>query len=341
MMLRKRAATALTVMALLVGVMLYAGYMDYRSFLATPLQVPQQGWVLQVTPASSIGDIGQRLKQQGVLESPLYLQVYARLHGLAHRIKTGEYALAPDTTPPVLLDQLVKGRVVQYALTVVEGWTFRRMLQAVCEHPKIECTLRGLDDPEIMTRMGHPGEHPEGRFFPDTYHFPAGATDIAFLKRAYAAMEQRLQAAWERRAPNLSLQTPYEALIVASIIEKETAAPEERRDIAGVLLRRLHSGMLLQTDPTVIYGLGEGFDGNIRSADLSRDTPYNTYTRQGLPPTPIALPGAESIAAAVNPAPGDTLYFVATGDGRHVFSKTLDEHNRAVRRRQFKGQQGL
>jgi UPF0755 protein len=341
MMLRKRVATALTVLALLGIVMLYAGYRDYRSFLATPLKVPQPGWVLQVTPASSIGDIGQRLKQQGVLDAPLYWQVYARLHGLAHRIKAGEYALAANTTPPVLLDQLVQGRVVQYPLTVVEGWTFRRMLKAICDHPKIECTLRGLDDPEIMARLGHPGEHPEGRFFPDTYHFPAGTTDIAFLKRAYAAMEQRLQGAWEHRDPNLSLQTPYEALIVASIIEKETAAPEERRDIAGVLLRRLRSGMLLQTDPTVIYGLGADFDGDIRRADLSRDTPYNTYTRRGLPPTPIALPSAESIAAAVNPAPGDTLYFVATGDGRHVFSKTLEEHNRAVHRHQLKRQPGL
>ena len=337
MRLRKRVATALTVAVLLGGALLYVGW-DYRSFLATPLKVPQEGWVLTVAPASSIGDIGQRLKQQGVLESPLYWQVYARFHGLAHRIKAGEYAVTPAMTPAVLLDQLVKGRVIQYALTVVEGWTFRRMRQAVCEHPKITCTLRGLAEPELMARLGHPGEHPEGRFFPDTYHFPAGTTDVAFLNRAYSAMAQRLQAAWEHRAPDLSLQTPYEALIVASIIEKETAVPEERREIAGVLLRRLGRGMLLQTDPTVIYGLGESFDGDLRRADLSRDTPYNTYTRRGLPPTPIALPGAAAMAAAVNPAPGDALYFVAAGDGRHVFSRTLDEHQRAVRRSQLKAQ---
>ena len=210
------------------------------------------------------------------------------------------------------------------------------MMEAVRHHPKIQQTLEGLSDAEIMDRLGHPDENPEGRFFPDTYHFPRGTTDVVFLQRAYATMARRLDEAWRQRAPDLPLKTPYQALILASIIEKETGLPEERPAIAGVFIRRLRKGMRLQTDPTVIYGLGESCDGELRRRDLRRDTPYNTYVHKGLTPTPIALPGAGSLRAAVNPAPGDALYFVATGNGGHVFSNTLKEHNRAVRKYQLR-----
>jgi UPF0755 protein len=320
-----------------IGAGLYV-YQDYRIFLDTPLTVPPQGVTFEVKSGDSIAVIAQQLEQRGVLDSArsaLYLQVYARLERLAHRIQVGEYAIKPGMTPRNLMAQVAAGRVVQYALTLVEGWTFQQMLAAVAGHEKIEQTLQGLDEAQIMARLGHPDLHPEGRFFPDTYHFPAGTTDLAFLQRAFETLQRRLQQAWAQRAADLPLKNPDQALILASIIEKETAVPSERREIAGVFVRRLRKGMRLQTDPTVIYGLGKEFDGNLRRADLKRDTPYNTYTRPGLPPTPIALPGGESIAAAVNPAAGDTLYFVARGDGSHVFSRTLAEHNRWVRRYQL------
>ena len=219
---------------------------------------------------------------------------------------------------------------------MVEGWTFQQLRQALSEHPKIAHTLGALSDAEIMARLGRPGEHPEGRFFPDTYHFPIGTSDEAFLRRALAAMDQRLNHVWSQRRSDLPFNDPYQALILASIIEKETRLPAERPTIAGVLARRLRKGMPLQTDPTVIYGLGQAFSGNLRRQDLLADTPYNTYTRKGLPPTPIALPGEGALAAAVNPTSGDALYFVATGEGGHAFSATLEEHNRAVRRYQLK-----
>lgn len=324
---------------LIMGSLLAVGalYIDYRAFLNRPMAIPETGIVLDVAPGSSITSIGKQLQERGILESSLYLQVYARLTDRASRIQVGEYRIRPGTTPRDFLKQLIEGRIIQYALTIVEGWTFRQMLQAVAAHKKISNTLQGLDDEQIMARLGHPREHPEGRFFPDTYFFPAGTTDFDFLKRAFQTMEQRLHDAWQQRDPNLPLGTPYKVLILASIIEKETALPSERREIAGVLIRRLTRGMRLQVDPTVIYGLGEAFDGNIRKEDLHRDTPYNTYTHEGLPPTPIALPGAESLLAAVKPAPGDTLYFVARGDGSHIFTRTLREHNRAVQRYQLNG----
>ena len=288
-------------------------------------------------PGTGIGDIARELQRQPGLARPaFYLQAFVRLNGFAPRLQAGEYAIAPGATPRSLIEHIVAGRVIQHALVVVEGWTFKRLRQALAEHPKIAQTLQNVSDAEIMARLGRPGEHPEGRFFPDTYRFPSGLTDEAFLRRALAAMDRRLSEAWERRAADLSLREPYQVLILASIVEKETALPEERPAIAGVFERRLRKGMPLQTDPTVIYGLGDAFDGDLRRRDLAADTPYNTYLRKGLPPTPIALPGAESLAATVNPAAGDALYFVATGEGGHAFSATLEEHNRAVRRYQTK-----
>jgi UPF0755 protein len=334
---RKRLLLALAALALIFGPVLYIVYADYRAFLDTPLGVPAGGLVVELKPGMGVAGLARELRRQpGLLRSAPYLQAYARLNRLALRLKAGEYALAPGMTPRTLLEQIVAGRVIQYSLTVVEGWTFRQLRRALAEHPKIRQTLGDASDADIMARLGRPGEPPEGWFLPDTYHFPTGFTDEMFLRRAMAAMDRQLREAWSHRSPDSPLTYPYQALILASIVERETALPAERPEVAGVFSRRLRRGMLLQTDPTVIYGLGEAFDGNLRRADLTRDNPYNTYTCKGLPPTPIALPSAGALAAAVNPAPGDALYFVATGQGGHVFSATLDEHNQAVRRHQLK-----
>jgi UPF0755 protein len=334
---RKRLLLALAALALIFGPVLYIVYADYRAFLDTPLGVPAGGLVVELKPGMGVAGLARELRRQpGLLRSASYLQAYARLNRLALRLKAGEYALAPGMTPRTLLEQIVAGRVIQYSLTVVEGWTFRQLRRALAEHPKIRQTLGDASDADIMARLGRPGEPPEGWFLPDTYHFPTGFTDEMFLRRAMAAMDRQLREAWSHRSPDSPLTYPYQALILASIVERETALPAERPEVAGVFARRLRRGMLLQTDPTVIYGLGEAFDGNLRRTDLTRDNPYNTYTRKGLPPTPIALPSAGALAAAVDPAPGDALYFVATGQGGHVFSATLDEHNQAVRRHQLK-----
>ncbi len=324
------------------GVMLVALalYVDYRSFMDTPLTVSAEGVPLTVPSGASVASITRQLQDKGVLRSGLYLRAYARLTGMAQRIQAGDYLLEPGTRPRELLDQLVSGKVIQYSLTVVEGWTFGQLLDAVANHDRLEPTLEGLNEKEVMARLGRPDEHPEGRFFPETYHFPAGTTDLAFLQRALETMERHLNEIWQQRVPDLPLKSPYEALILASIIEKETGVEGERTEVAGVFIRRLRKGMLLQTDPTVIYGMGDRFDGNLRRRDLITDTPYNTYLHPGLPPTPIALPGRASIAAAVNPAAGDSLYFVADGNGGHVFSATLKEHNRAVQQYQRARRQG-
>lgn len=327
-----------TLFIALLLIMVLAGYVvyrDYQAFLDTPLALPESTIDFVVPQGASMKSVAESLVAKKLVTSPLYLHIYARLQGLAPRIKAGEYRFTSAITPRQLLDKLVAGRVIQYALTVLEGWTFQQLLEAVAKHEKIESTLKGLSDSEIMARLGKPGKHPEGRFFPDTYYFPAGTTDVDFLKRAASTLDKQLKQAWAQREPDLPLETPYEALILASIIEKETAVPEEYPHVAGVFIRRLAKNMRLQADPTVIYGMGADFDGNIRRRDLRANTPYNTYVHKGLPPTPIALPGAGALAAAVNPAPGDALYFVASGNGRHVFSRTLKEHNRAVRKYQL------
>jgi len=316
-----------------------AVYAHYRDFLETPLTVPAEGLVVSVEPGDSVGRVGRRLADVGALEVVPYFRLHGRLSGLASRIQVGEYAIDPDTTPAQLLSAMASGRVLQRSLTVVEGWTYRQLREALARHPHITQTLEGLSDEETMARLGHPGQHPEGRFFPDTYLFPSGFTDFEFLQRAYRRMDEQLTEAWADRTPDLPLDSPEEALILASIIERETGQSGERREVAGVFIRRLQQDWLLQTDPTVIYGLGDAFDGDLRRRDLETDTPYNTYTRKGLPPTPIALPGAASLQAAVDPAPGDAMFFVSRGDGTHQFSRTLDEHNRAVRRYQLQQQQ--
>ncbi|MDX1513490.1 MAG: endolytic transglycosylase MltG [Gammaproteobacteria bacterium] len=301
--------------------------------------------IYEVESGSNISRIASDLAARRVLERPAFIVWHARVSGEAAAIKAGEYRLTPGMTATDLLALLVSGRVVQRAFTVIEGWTFTELVNAVRASPVLEQTLSDATPDEIMVRLGHPDEHPEGRFLPDTYHFPKGTTDLEFLKRAYDAMTAYLATAWQGREASLPLNDAYEALILASIVEKETAVPEERRRIAGVFVARLRKGMRLQTDPTVIYGLGVAFDGNLRRRDLETDTPYNTYTRKGLPPTPIALPGAASIDAVVNPLVDGSLYFVARGDGSHHFSKTYEEHVNAVnkyqlRRRSKTGTQG-
>ena len=310
--------------------------MDFNQFKDTPLDIPPGGMVYQLEAGTSLSSMSENLAKAGILSKPYYLKILARLDGTASKIKAGEYQIPEGITPKLLLNLLVSGKVISHTLTIVEGWTFRELLAAVAAHPKIEQTLYDASYEEIMSLLGMEGEHPEGRFLPDTYHFPKGTTDLAFLERAAKAMEKTLEEKWSQRDQGLPLQSPYEALILASIIEKETGVASERPEIAGVFVRRLNKGMKLQTDPTIIYGMGDKFDGNIRRKDLTRDTPYNTYTRTGLTPTPICLPGADAIEAAVHPNDGKTLFFVAKGDGSHYFSATLDEHNKAVRKYQLK-----
>lgn len=283
----------------------------------------------------NLRNIGEDLTQRGILRHPYYFMLEGRLQGSDSRVKAGEYLLNPETTQRQLLTQFVDGKVVQHSLSLIEGWSYKKIMNAVSGNEKLVQTLSNVDRKSVMTALGYPEVHPEGRFFPDTYHFPSGMTDIEFLHRAYEEMEHVLQEEWQERDDGLPYKTSDEALIMASIIEKETAVAEERAAIAGVFVRRLQKGMKLQTDPTVVYAMGDDYQGNIRRKDLKIDSPYNTYFYAGLPPTPIALPGVEAIHAALHPEAGDSLYFVATGDGSHYFSKTLKEHNRAVAKYQL------
>ena len=312
----------------------------YKDFLNSGLQLPNGELHFPVGPGTSLNQLAYELEKRGVIEHPRFLILLGRELDMARRLQAGEYTLQQGMTPRALLELLVRGKVIQYQLTLIEGQTFREMVQRIQAHPVIDVTLAAHTDAEIMTRLGYPGIHPEGRFLPDTYRFPRGTTDLQFLERAYHAMSKLLEAEWEARAAELPLATQDEALVLASIIEKETGVAAERPAIAGVFIRRLRKNMRLQTDPTVIYGLGEKFDGNLRLRDLRTDTPYNTYTRHGLPPTPIAMPGADAIHAALHPEEGSSLYFVSKGDGSHYFSSTLEEHNLAVDKYQ-KGKRGI
>ena len=294
-----------------------------------------------IAPGTSFARIAAELEHTGIIANAFLLEAYGRWSGLAGGIQAGEYAIDPAMTLRELLGLLHSGQVVQHALTLVEGWTFDEVLQALRSRPELTHTLaEDLGRMEIMSELGYPGTHPEGRFLADTYHFPRGTSDVAFLRRAYRSMQTLLDEAWEGRAPDLPYDSPADALILASIVEKETGRAEERAQIAGVLVRRLKKGMRLQTDPTVIYGLGDDFDGNLRKRDLRQDTPYNTYLHRGLPPTPIAMPGSASIHAALHPLAGETLFFVAKGDGSHYFSRTYREHREAVARYQLPGRGG-
>lgn len=287
-----------------------------------------------ILPGSSVKSSTRQIANAGVPVNPLLLDVLARITGKSTRLKAGHYELKAGTTPMALVDQLVRGEFAQEALAIIEGWTFRQMRQAVASHPSLRHDTVALSDKELMAKIAPNYQEPEGLFFPDTYLFAKGASDMQIYRQAHAIMLKRLEEAWAKRDKSLPYKSPYEALIMASIIEKETGQKSERNLIAAVFVNRLRRGMLLQTDPTVIYGIGDKFDGNIRKRDLQTDTPYNTYTRRGLPPTPIALPGAESLEAAMNPANSDALYFVSKGNGSSHFSNNLADHNRAVNKYQ-------
>jgi UPF0755 protein len=319
---------AVLVLGGLVAASVYSGYWWYHAPIAA-LKAPV---VVEVAPGEGLNAVAQKLARAGLIERPRIWTQFGRYEGKAARLRVGEYELEPGLSPSDVLDRLVSGRVVLHPVTIVEGWTFAQALAAVRAAPAVKRTLDGVAPRQVMARLGEPGVHPEGQFFPDTYLVARGTTDLDVLRQAHDRMKQELAAAWEQRAEGLPLADPYAALILASIVEKETGAPEERPRIAGVFVNRLRLGMRLQTDPTVIYGLGDRYDGDIRTRDLTTDTPYNTYTRAGLPPTPISLPGRAALRAATQPQPGDALYFVATGlgDGRHVFSTTYAEHGRAV-----------
>ena len=328
----RRAAVLLSVLALTglaaTGAGLALALRWYRAPLAARAEI------VEIAPGQTLAAIADGLAARGVLDHPRLWTLFARYSGKAARVRAGEYALRPGTTAEGLLDLLVSGHVLLHPVTLIEGWTFAEALAAVQANPVVRTTLKGAPAAHTMELLGGSVVAPEGQLFPDTYLVPRGATDLEVLKLAHARLEERLAAVWQQRRADLPLRSAYEALILASIVEKETGAADERPRIAGVFVNRLRHGMRLQTDPTVIYGLGAAYDGSLHRRDLVTDTPYNTYTRAGLPPTPIALPSAESLQAAVQPLPTDELYFVATGrgDGRHMFSTTLAQHDTAVAR---------
>lgn len=306
-----------------------------HSSLEQPLQL-SEARTLEVLPGDTPSGLFQRLERDGMISDSFWLRLHWRLKLSGFTLHSGEYQLRPAMTARDMIGLWQRGEVVQHSLTIVEGWNFRQVRAALAALPTVQQTLDGVSDADVMARLGQPDAHPEGRFFPDTYRFTRGVSDLDLLKRAYSRLETVLAEEWEQRDEGLPYQNAYEALIMASIIEKETGVPSERGEIAGVFVRRLEQGMLLQTDPTVIYGMGEQYKGRITRSDLRTPTPYNTYTISGLPPTPIAMVGREAINAALHPVEGTTLYFVARGDGSHVFSNSLDEHNRAVREFQLK-----
>jgi len=312
---------------------------DIQSFMTQPLPLSERE-VFTIERGMSLREISAELAQSGWLTKPYYLTLAGRRSRQATAIKAGEYALIPGMDPRSLLEMFVAGRVVQYPITLPEGWRFRQILIALGENPILRKTLTAPSPASVMRQLGVEEPFLEGLFFPDTYHFPRGTTDVELLRRSYRAMKSVLAEEWADRAPDLPYQNEYEALIMASIVEKETAFAEERAKIAGVFIRRLELRMKLQTDPTVIYAMDDAYTGDIKRADLTIDSPYNTYRHPGLPPTPIASPGQASIHAALHPQAGDSLYFVAMGDGRHYFSATLTEHNQAVARYQLSGRSG-
>jgi UPF0755 protein len=287
-----------------------------------------------IESGSGVNSSAGQIANAGVPINPTLFIVLVRISGKSGKIKAGHYELKPGTSPLRLLDQLVRGEFAQEAIVIVEGWTFRQMRQAIADHPSLKHDTIGLTEQELLAKVAPGYKYAEGLFFPDTYLFAKGASELQVYRQSHAQLLKRLQKAWAERSPSLPYKSPYEALIMASIIEKETGAEADRNMIAAVFVNRLKRGMLLQTDPTVIYGIGDKYDGNIRKRDLTTDTPYNTYVHAGLPPTPIALPGAAALAAAFNPARSDALYFVSRGDGSSHFSTNLDDHNRAVKKYQ-------
>ena len=299
-------------------------------WLARPLPLAGPAVELSIEPGTAPREVAAAWVRAGVLTDATLLYQWFRVSGQARRIRAGSYALPPGTTPRALLDKMVQGDEAFERLRLIDGWTFRQVRAALAQAPQLNPGSAGLSDAQLMAAIGHGGLAPEGRFSPDTYLYSRGVSDLTVLRRAAALQGQRLATVWAGRAAGLPISTPEQALVLASIIEKETGLASDRGRIAGVFINRLRIGMPLQTDPSVIYGLGEAFDGNLRKRDLLADTPFNTYTRPGLPPTPIAMPGLASLRAAVQPEATRALYFVARGDGSSVFSGTLAAHNQAV-----------
>ena len=323
----RKLAVVVLVAALALG---YLGY----TWLNDPLQMASDSVDLSVEPGSSPREVALQVQQAGVSVNPTLLYWLFRLSGEARQIKAGSYELERGTNPRNILSKLVRGEEALRSVTLVEGWNLRQVREALLKADQLKPVTADLRPEELMQQVGKPGLAAEGRFFPDTYTYAKGSTDLAVLQRAARAMDKKLEAAWAQRSPQSPLKTPEEALTLASIVEKETGRASDRPEIAAVFSNRLRIGMRLQTDPTVIYGLGPLFDGNLRRSDLLADTPWNTYVRPGLPPTPIAMPGRGALLAAVQPAHSKALYFVARGDGTSQFSATLDEHNRAVNKYQ-------
>jgi UPF0755 protein len=308
------------------------GYRHYVRFADAPIAGVEAGASVTIARGDSLPAVVRKLRAQGAGGSDLEWRALARELGAAGKLQVGEYALEPGITPRTLLQRMRDGKVIRYRFTIIEGWNIRELRAALAKATPLQQKARELDDAALMRAIGRGGQHPEGRFLPETYLYNRGDSDLDVLKRAGDALDRALLKAWNGRDPGLPLKTPYQLLTLASIVEKETGVADERPQIAGVFVRRLKVPMRLETDPTVIYGMGSAYTGNIRKRDLQTDTPYNTYTRDGLPPTPIAMAGADAIEATAHPAPGDALFFVAVGDGsgRHVFTRTYAEHQAAV-----------
>ncbi len=310
-------------------------WLEYEQALNEPV-VSGKPKLVEIKKGDSFNKITDKLIQQNIAIKPLWFKLIAYQKKVSNKLKTGEYELQPGLTMPDILSKLVEGKSLQYSITFPEGWSFKQIFQEIKNNPHIDHTLEKNDYKSIMMKLSSDYEHPEGLFFPDTYFFEKNATDLSLLQKSHAKMLSVLNTEWEKKEKGLPLENAYQALILASIVEKETGAAEEREEIAGVFTRRLETGMLLQTDPTVIYGMGDEYKGNIRYKDLRKPTAYNTYVIKGLPPTPIAMPGKEAIYAALHPAKGKSVYFVAKGNGTHIFSETLREHNNAVNKYQRK-----
>ncbi len=330
-------AKIITTLALLVAITLVWLWSEYNLALTKPVIVDKPH-IFEIKKGDNFGQITHNLRTQKITIKPIWFKVIAYQQKVTHKLKAGEYELKKGLTMPDILAVFVAGKPHQYSITFPEGWSFKQIVEKIQQNPHLNKTLKKANYQNIMVALNSEYKYPEGLFFPDTYFFDKNTTDIGLLKTAYNKMQRVLQQEWERREKNLPLKTAYEALILASIVEKETGAAVERRKIAGVFIRRLRKGMLLQTDPTVIYGMGDSYNGNIRYKDLKQATAYNTYIIKGLPPTPIAMPGREAIYAAMHPEKDKSLYFVAKGkgEGRHVFSATLRAHNNAVNKYQRK-----
>jgi UPF0755 protein len=328
----KRLYLALTTLVIIAIAGLLIVTVQVNRFMAAPLSVPDGGIHFEIPAGSSFASVSNKLVSEQLIADDRWLRIYVRWHDMGGTIQAGDYLIKAGSSPQSLLEQFTKGTVRLYSFTIVEGWNSREVLQALHADDTIEATLTDEDWPALLESLGAVVTHPEGLFLPETYRFPRGTTDRDLLKQAYELMQEVLAEEWETRSAEAPVTSPYEALILASIVEKETARADERPKIAGVFARRIAKRMRLQTDPTVIYGIGPEFDGNLTRRDLRTDTPYNTYTRHGLPPTPIAMPGRAAINAALNPADGTELFFVATGldDGSHKFSTTKAEHDAAV-----------